>query len=176
MPSAASSAIEPVGMDSIPTRADSSPSFMIAPLPNWRSICCTASSSAFERSLFVSRVVGFPAMSRYPLDVLAIHTGTPGSGRGEARWIVVLGLLARAGARRSRGVAVRRPEANLRERSIAGAGRVQVTFHHDDPIEEARSGPGGKPGLAHPVEAARSLADAGQREVGTERLVGGTEP
>ena len=49
MPSATSSAIEPVGMTSIGARP-SSPSRMIEPLPYCFSICASAMPSAFSRS------------------------------------------------------------------------------------------------------------------------------
>jgi hypothetical protein len=88
-PSAASSRIEPVGMASTWTRAESSPSFMIAPLPNWRSICCTASSSAFERSLLLASLADglvdvFPAMSRIPL--ICLWRSVPGPVRAGVKF------------------------------------------------------------------------------------------
>ena len=58
MPSATSSAIEPVGITSIGARA-SSPRRMTEPLPNCFSIWASATSSAFSRSA--------PAMSVHPL-------------------------------------------------------------------------------------------------------------
>ena len=55
MPSAASSESAPVGMTAISSRAPC-PSFMMAPLPNWRSIEAMASSRAWRRSLFTSAI------------------------------------------------------------------------------------------------------------------------
>src|SRR3954451_22851309 len=49
MPSATSSAMDPVGMTSTGARP-SSPRRMIDPLPNWRSIWLSAASRAFSRS------------------------------------------------------------------------------------------------------------------------------
>src|SRR5581483_4705628 len=53
MPSARSSAIDPVGIESTCILA-TSPSRMIAPLPNWRSIWASAVSRAFSLSVVFS--------------------------------------------------------------------------------------------------------------------------
>src|SRR5512143_3994701 len=50
MPSATSRAIDPLGMISTATRCPS-PRRMTEPLPYWRSICPSAASSAFARSM-----------------------------------------------------------------------------------------------------------------------------
>ena len=58
MPSATSSAIDPVGITSTGARA-SSPSRMIAPLPN----CCSIWVSAASRDFSLSPFFGAPALS-----------------------------------------------------------------------------------------------------------------
>src|SRR5262245_2761321 len=72
-----SSAIEPEGTTSTATCADSSPSFMIAPLPNCFSICCKARSSALDFSL-ADGVLGI--MSASPSQGLPIVCGGTGPG------------------------------------------------------------------------------------------------
>src|SRR2546426_6769134 len=53
-PSATSSVMAPVGMTAISSRGPPAPRRMTEPLPNCRSICAIASSSACRRSLFAS--------------------------------------------------------------------------------------------------------------------------
>ena len=59
MPRATSRAIDPVGITSTGTRV-SSPSRMIEPLPNCRSICRSAASSALSLSLARSGAAVLP--------------------------------------------------------------------------------------------------------------------
>ena len=54
IPIAMSRTMEPVDMAGTLTFAESSPSFMTAPLPNCFSICASAISSALSRSLLMS--------------------------------------------------------------------------------------------------------------------------
>ena len=61
MPSATSSAIDPVGITSMGARA-SSPSRMIEPLPNCRSIWASAVSRDFSRSPVLPPTLSLPAM------------------------------------------------------------------------------------------------------------------
>src|SRR5215207_7373978 len=66
MPSATSRAIEPVGMTSTGARS-SLPRRMTEPLPNWRSICASAVSSAFSRSAGDAMVGSFDARLLLPV-------------------------------------------------------------------------------------------------------------
>ena len=73
MPSATSSAIAPVGITSIGARA-SSPSRMIEPLPNCRSIWASAVSRDFSLSPGLPPALSLPAMDT-PVGVKGFLSG-----------------------------------------------------------------------------------------------------
>ena len=90
MPSATSSAIEPVGITSIGTRT-SSPSRMTEPLPNCRSIWASAVSSAFSRSCGAGIVSTFVVAGRGRMSVVVSRRTLGGPSDNRPRRPVTCG-------------------------------------------------------------------------------------
>ena len=87
MPSATSSAIDPVGITSIGARA-SSPSRMIEPLPNCRSIWASAVSRDFSLSPALPPALSLPAMDT-PVGIMGFLSAPDATRRrrqNSAHW------------------------------------------------------------------------------------------
>src|SRR5262245_20318157 len=104
MPSAWSSESAPVGMTEISSSGPPAPSRMTEPLPNCRSICEMASSSACRRSFLLSAMRGLLVS---------------GGGRAEVKHACILGARART----------RQCPGTWTARSRVGAGRVSLALH-----------------------------------------------
>src|SRR5439155_23101480 len=200
-PSARSSPIDPVGLTSIPAGVSPSPSFMMAPLPNCFSICCSASSRALLFSLADGVVVSILRLLPQGRDDEGVHAGAdqncaPGTfyrilhiwaARGKPEALVGI---EPGGARRrisasaprasSRGTTPSLCRAGLAEHGLLahrvnGALGRELAMDHGDPVHPERGQPRhrGDGGEAlGPVDP--ELPRAPCRPVGAESMAGRT--
>src|SRR5262245_47939859 len=186
-PSAMSRAIEPEGMVSTAIRALSSPSFMIAPLPNCFSICCKASSSALPFSLADGVL--------FPIILRLLRRGERGGEERRGGRIVHEPPTAPARLPpEAWSLGRREPSAQTTQMCTAApapisAGERSLVAHavdrapgreraldHDDAIHlEARVGDGRRGAGERLRPVALALADAADRQVRLERPVGAAE-
>ena len=159
---------EPVGMAGTCTAAASSPMRMMAPLPNCRSICTTAISSAFSFSTIPPRLIG-------PLSCLEITVRTSTVYRAPGRTERSLRYRHTDGYRIGRAPALRRW---LQRHGVPQSGDGQVWPEGRFSVASPRRAPAPHDVLEEPGEdavAESSMASATTRArpgVGQQQVVG----